>query len=115
MVVLFMTFVAEKVIVDEKKRNWDFQLSMIINVFLNRRGTLRDLSSTTTISATTLHLIFKEGSHFKLDSSTVAPLLTGDNKTARLRYFLNHLDTNGLFDAMTMKYTLTKNGFTLRK
>lgn len=84
----------------QKRKKWNFQVSMAENIPLSRRGTLRDLSSTTTTPATTWHHSFKEGTHFKGVLSTVAPFLIGDSKILCLRYCLNHLDSNCMFDAV---------------
>jgi len=71
------------------------ELSMVVDIPLNRRGTIRSLAHTLQINKTSLHRLFKEGL-LRRHSNALRPYLKEENKQARLRWVLSKLDANTL-------------------
>ena len=79
-----------------KRKDWSENLDKMKDIPLAQRGTLRSLSYAIEIPKTTLIALLREKA-LKRVSSTVKPLLTEENKKARLEFCLKHVESNGLF------------------
>lgn len=75
-------------------------MNNIRDIPFNRRSTIRSLSFSSDIPRSTLFRIFKEGTQLKRITSTVKPLLTEQNKLARIKFCLSKVKPNGFFEDM---------------
>jgi hypothetical protein len=87
-----------------KKIQIDF--TRIVDIPLNRRGTIRSLAYALEMSKSTLHRLFKEGL-LRRHSNVLRPYLKEENKQARLQWVLSMLDQSTLPD--NPKFHDTKN------
>ena len=72
----------------------------IMDVPLNKRGTIRSLASQIGVPKTTVHRYFKKGKG-KVHTSTVKPFLTQANMTSCINFCKAHVDLNsGFFNMM---------------
>lgn len=81
-----------------KRKDYSENVAKIQDVPFNRRGSIRSLSFAIGIPKSTLFDIFKRGNNFKRISSTIKPLLTDQNKLARLKFCLSKVRPDGRFE-----------------
>lgn len=81
-----------------KRKNYTDEIDNIRNIPVDSRGTIRSVSSAANIPPTTLFNIFKRGEQIRRVSSRVKPLLTEDNKKARLMYCLSNVKPSHKFE-----------------
>lgn len=70
-------------------------LTRVVNIPLNRRGTIRSLANALNVNKSSLHRLFKEGL-LRQHSNSLRPYLKEENKLARLRWVLSILDPTTL-------------------
>lgn len=73
--------------------------SMVTEVPLSRRTTLRSLAAATGVPTTTLWRKMKEGA-IRRHSNSIKPLLTEENRVARLKFCLSMMETPSTFGNM---------------
>mmetsp|Transcript_19480 Transcript_19480/g.28657 ORF Transcript_19480/g.28657 Transcript_19480/m.28657 type:complete len:248 (-) Transcript_19480:593-1336(-) len=73
-----------------KKKNFQQQISSILDIPLNQRGTIRSTSAALGIPVATLHARLKEG-QIRSHTNAVKPFLTEQNVKARLEFCLKHV------------------------
>ena len=66
-------------------------LTRVVDISLNRRGTIRSLATALNINKSSLHRLFKEGL-LRRHSNSLKPYLKEENKQARLRWVLSMLE-----------------------
>lgn len=81
-----------------KRKDYSANINNIENIPLNKRSTIRSLSSACQIPPTTLFKRFKEGKQIRRISSTLKPLLTEENKKERLRFCMSNVKPNKMFE-----------------
>jgi len=72
-------------------------LTRVVDIPLNRRGTIRSLATALNINKSSLHRLFKEGL-LRRHSNSLKPYLKEENKQARLRWVLSMLEESTLPD-----------------
>jgi hypothetical protein len=73
----------------------EVDLTRVVDIPLNSRGTIRSLANALKINKSSLHRLFKEGS-LRRHSNALRPYLKEENKQARLRWVLSKLDASTL-------------------
>jgi hypothetical protein len=72
-------------------------LTRVVDIPLNRRGTIRSLATALNINKSSLHRLFKEGL-LRRHSNSLKPYLKEENKQARLRWVLSMLQESTIPD-----------------
>ena len=72
-------------------------LTRVVDIPLNRRGSIRSLATALNINKSSLHRLFKEGL-LRRHSNSLKPYLKEENKQARLRWVLSMLEESTLPD-----------------
>ena len=72
-------------------------LTRVVDISLNRRGTIRSLATALNINKSSLHRLFKEGL-LRRHSNSLKPYLKEENKQARLQWVLSMLEESTLPD-----------------
>jgi 23S rRNA-/tRNA-specific pseudouridylate synthase len=73
----------------------EVDLSRVIDIPLNSRGTIRSLASALDVNKSTLHRLFKAGM-LRQQNSSLKPYLKEENKKTRLQWCLTMLDQSTL-------------------
>ncbi|CEG50039.1 uncharacterized protein PHALS_07769 [Plasmopara halstedii] len=81
-----------------RKRDWSAELKRVKEIPLTQRGSIRALASAVGIPKTTLYELLKDDGNPVLNA--IKPSLTDKNKLERLRYCIDKVRPNGLFDDM---------------
>ncbi|KAI9917522.1 hypothetical protein PsorP6_013095 [Peronosclerospora sorghi] len=81
-----------------RKRDWSAELERVKEIPLAQRGSIRALATAVGIPKTTLYELLKEEGRPSIHA--IKPSLTDKNKLERLRYCMDKVRPNGLFDDM---------------
>ena len=76
-------------------------LTRVVDIPLNRRGTIRSLAYGLQSSKSIVHRLFKEGL-LRRHSNALRPYLKEENKQPRLQWVLSKLDVNIAYDAFAL-------------
>lgn len=108
--------VASKISTNSGRKSSDLaqKLEKIGDVPLNRRTTIRGLSSAINIPKTTLHRALKSRL-LRRHSNAIKPLLTIENMRTRVEFALSHIRDNGLFIDMYDHVHIDEKWFYLTK
>lgn len=94
-----------------RKRDWSAELERVKEIPLAQRGSIRALATAVGIPKTTLYELLKEDGGPTINS--IKPSLTDKNKLERLRYCVDKVRPNGLFDDMHNVVHINMKWFTL--
>lgn len=98
-----------------KRNDYSKIIAKVKTVPLNRRGTIRGLACTIDLPQTTTFRLLNDYSLIKRVNSTVKPALTDEQKTARLKFCLSHVKSNGFFDPMFNTIHIDEKWFYMTK